>query len=150
MSLRFQNMSFYYPVFYLAYQAFFILMISISYLQSFTQYAVIAFQNLYIIDLIYLRPYNTLRKFNKLFHNATSVLNQAIVITAVGIVIRWNSLIDTPGQSDSNYELTVQCFLLLFFLSLAVTMAILRLVMFNKKVNFKCCKKDEIDVEEVQ
>jgi hypothetical protein len=36
------------------------------------------------------------------------------------------------------------------FLALAVAMAILRLAMFNKEVSFRCCKKEEIDVEDVQ
>lgn len=29
-------------------------------------------------------------------------------------------------------------------------MAILRIAMFNKEVNFKCCKKEEVDSDEVE
>lgn len=103
MSLKFQNMSFYYPVFYLGYQAIFILIISIIYLQSFSSYIVLTFQLIYLLTIIYLRPYNTLRKFNKLFHNLTIIINQVILIGITGIIIRWNNIIGSSYQSSSNY-----------------------------------------------
>jgi hypothetical protein len=150
MSIRFQNMSFYYPVVYLGYQAVFILVIAITYLQAYSAYAVLALQLLYLLAILYLRPYNTLRKFNKLFHNLTIVVNQVIAIGAVAIVMRWNSILGTAYQPSSNDELTAYCFLILVFLFLAILLALLRLLMFNKEVTFKCCKREEVDAEEVQ
>lgn len=147
MSLKFQNMSFYYPVLYLGYQAVFILIISIIYLQSFSAYIVLTLQLLYLLAIIYLRPYNTLRKFNKLFHNISIVINQVILIGITAIIIRWNSIIGTSYQPSSNTELTAYCFLILIFLFLAIAIAILRIVMFNKEVSFKCFKKEELDAE---
>lgn len=91
-------MSFYYPVMYLSYQAMLMLIISITYLQSNSSYITLSFQIVYLLLLIYLRPYNTLRKFNKLLHNVTIVFNQAFVITFVAIAIRWNQIIGTDYQ----------------------------------------------------
>ena len=103
MSLKFQNMSFYYPVMYLSYQAMFMLILAIDYLQSYSSYLVLSFQIIYLLLIIYLRPYNTLRKLNRLLHNVTIVFNQAFVITFVSIAIRWNQIIGTDYQKQSNY-----------------------------------------------
>jgi hypothetical protein len=99
MSIQFQNMSFYYPVFYLGYQAIFILIIAITYQQFDAAYITLAFQLVYLITLIYLRPYNTLRKVNKLIHNFTIIFNQFVVISFVAIAIRWNNIIGSTYQS---------------------------------------------------
>ena len=151
MSIRFQNMSFYYPVMYLCYQAVFMLLISIDYLQSNSSYIVLSLQIVYLLLLIYLRPYNTLRKLNRLLHNVTIVFNQAFVITFVSIAIRWNQIIDTEYQKQSNPELTAYCFLIFSFGLLAIILAIARLLTFNQDISFKCFKKDEADdVEHLQ
>ena len=98
MSIRFHNMRFYYPLFYLSYQAILILVIVIDYLQTFTPYAVLSLQIIYLCAIIYFRPYNTLRKFNKLFHNMTIVINHIILIRMTGIIIRWNSIIGSYSK----------------------------------------------------
>jgi hypothetical protein len=145
MSIQFQNMSFYYPVFYLGYQAIFILIIAITYHQNDSAYITLAFQIVYLITLIYLRPYNTLRKVNRLIHNITIIFNQVVVISFVAIAIRWNNIIGSTYQSESNYELTVYTFLILFFILISIALAVIRLVTFNQDISFKCCKKEEID-----
>lgn len=103
MSLKFQNMNFYYPVLYLLYQTIFIFVISITYTQNNSAYIVLSLQLIYLLFLIYLRPYNTIRKLNKLVHNFTIIYNQIFLILFIAIVIRWNSIIDTSYQSQSNY-----------------------------------------------
>lgn len=141
MSIKFRNMSFYYPIIYLAYQTIFILIISIDYGQPLTIYVVLSVQVIYLLAIIYLRPYNTLRKFNKLFHNVTIVFNQIFLIGVTCIVISCNLAVGSPSQSSTNLQLTVFCFMIVFFLALAITMGILRLAMFNKQVNFNFLKK---------
>jgi len=98
MSLRFSNMSEYYPILYLAYQAILILSIAIGYALKLTIYIVLIIQILYLFLIIYLRPYNTLRQLNKFLHNATIAFNQFTCIVVSYVVIRWNSIIGTAYQ----------------------------------------------------
>ena len=102
MSLRFSNMSEYYPILYLAYQAILILSIAIGYALRLTVYVVLIIQIAYFFLIIYLRPYNTLRQLNKFLHNATIAFNQFTCIVVSYVVIRWNSIIGTPYQETSN------------------------------------------------
>lgn len=141
MSLSFQNMSFYYPMVYINYNAIFILIISIVYNQSFAPYLLLTLQIIYLLFLIFARPYNTLRMINRSLHNISIIINQATSLTFLCIIIRWNSILGGNYQSQSNYELTVYCFLILAMLTLCIALTILRLYTFNREVNLKCCKK---------
>jgi hypothetical protein len=141
MNLKFDNMSFYYPPIYLTYQAFFILAIAIFDHLSFDIYLVLGAQVLYLIFLMVSRPYNTLRNFNKFMHNITIIINQLTTIIVVAIVIRWNTIYGTDSQIDSHTETSIYFFIILTLLVITLTLAIIRLAIFNKDVNFKCNKK---------
>ena len=141
MNVSFQNMSFYYPVLYLAYQTIFILTISVINTISFTQYFLLSLQIVYFGFILFIRPYNTVRGLNRFIHNFTILYNQFVTIFVLVVVIRWNAIVDTSYQTQSNDELTGYSILILIFLLFAVLLAILRLVIFNREVSFKCCKK---------
>jgi len=96
-------MKFFYPTIYLGYQVFFILAISITYSQNFTIYTTLILQILYLLFLIIAQPYNTLRQINKTIHNATIIFNQIFTIFISAVVIRWNSILGTSYQVQSNY-----------------------------------------------
>jgi hypothetical protein len=87
------------------------------------------------------RPYNTLRNFNKFMHNITIIINQLTTIIVVAIVIRWNTIYGTDSQIDSHTETSIYFFIILTLLVITLTLAIIRLAIFNKDVNFKCNKK---------
>jgi hypothetical protein len=136
-------MTFNYPVVYLAYQALFILTVSIINTQQLTIYIVLGLQIIYFIALIFYRPYNEVKNINKLVHNFTIGFNQCLGIAITGIVIRWNSLASAGSHIYSNSETTAEFFIIFIMALLALGLAVFRLIIFNREVNCKCCKKEE-------
>jgi len=141
MSLSFQNMKFNYPIIYLGYQALLILTLSILPADFFIVYIILSLQIVYLIFLIIYRPYNTIHRLNRLIHNVTIVFNQASSLTCLSIIMRWNKIIGTPYQTESDSELAAYSILLIFMLFVSFGLTIFRLAIFNKEVSFKCCKK---------
>lgn len=90
MSLKFENMFLSYPIIYLFYQCIFILLVEILSTQSYTIYLVLTYQSVYFVFILIVRPYNTVRIFNRILHNFTIAFNQALCILVVGIVMKWN------------------------------------------------------------
>lgn len=102
MHLSFDNMSFYYPIIYLSYQSLFLLTLSICQERDFGSYLVLGLQTLYLLFLILVRPYSTIRNFNRFLHNATIIFNQLTTIILVCIIIRWNTLYSSESQIISH------------------------------------------------
>jgi len=98
-------MKFNYPIIYLGYQALLILTLSILPADFFIVYIILSLQIVYLIFLIIYRPYNTIHRLNRLIHNVTIVFNQASSLTCLSIIMRWNKIIGTPYQTESDSEL---------------------------------------------
>ncbi len=141
MSLSFQNMNFFYPIVYIGYQSLFILTISILFIQRYSIYIILFLQIVYLFFLICKQPYNTLRRLNKTLHNATIIFNHFLTIFMTLLIIRWNSIVGSSYQILSSSEITAYAFLIGFMMIISLIMTILRLVIFNKEITFKCCKK---------
>lgn len=144
MYLRFQNMKFSYPIVYLAYQALFILALSILMAKTYVVYILLVMQVGYLVGLLVYRPYNTLRRLNRFLHNSTIVFNQLSTIFCLCVVMRWNAIIGSDYQQHSEQELTVYSFLMMCMLMISLGLAIFRLAIFNKEVSFDCLKKQEV------
>lgn len=102
-SLQFRNMKFHYPIIYLIYQALFIFTVSIFYAREYTIEVVISLQIVYFCFLIWLWPYNTTRKVNRILHNFTILFNQFIGIFASIVVMRWRVMLPGGLQIQSNF-----------------------------------------------
>ena len=93
---------------------------------------------IYLVILIVVRPYNTVRNCNRFLHNITIIWNQLVLISVLIIVLRWNQLYGTENQIDSKTLTVVLFFLVIFFLIASLILAIVRLCIFNKDVS---CRK---------
>lgn len=138
MSLRFRNMRLYYPVLYLIYQILHIAAVVIFYASDAAVYAVLALQLAYLALLLWLWPYNTPRKPNRILHNCTLLHNQLVCVLFSCAVLRWRALASGQAQVSSGREFTVYFFVLLALLLVAAVLAVLRLLIFDKDVH--CCQ----------
>jgi hypothetical protein len=102
MSLSFQKMKFNYPIIYLGYQALFILTLSILPAENFIVYIILSLQIAYLIVLIIYRPYNTIHRLNRLIHKVTIIFNQASSTACLSIIMRWNAILGTSYQVESD------------------------------------------------
>ena len=148
MYLKFDNMMLGYPTFYLIYQSFFILAISIFHDDQFAIYVVLGLQVVYLVVIVIVRPYNTVRNFNRFLHNIAIIYHQLALISVVVVVLWWNTVYSTQQQIDSNMTTTALAILIIFFLLLSLVFAILRICIFNQEVALKCCKKEEEELHE--
>lgn len=139
-SLQFRNMKFHYPIIYITYEALIIFIISILYARSFTIEVVLAVQILYLLFILWIWPYNTPRKINRILHNLTILFNQMTEIFATIVVMRWRILLPGEQSSKSNYEALAYFFIIFILLVTSLVLAIIRLAIFNKDVD--CCQRD--------
>jgi hypothetical protein len=148
LALRFRNMKPFYPLVYLSYQLLFICLLSIFYQRDYLIYILLACQLLYFALLLYLWPYNTPRKTNRILHNCTVLFNQFLLILTTVCAFRWRSVLPGDLQLQSNLEFTVYLFLIVGLLLCSTVLALLRLCIFNKDV--QCLQKaEEEDKEEL-
>ena len=141
LALRFRNMRLYYPVLYLIYQILHVAVIAIYYVYDAAVYAVLALQLAYLALVLWLWPYNTPRKLNRILHNFTLLHNQLVSVLFTCIAIRWRAVIAGSGQADSGGEFTAYFFLILVLLAVAAVLAVLRMLIFDKDV--QCCQAQE-------
>lgn len=95
-------MKFYYPVIYLIYQCLYISTVAIYYRYDFSVYVVLTMQIVYFLLLLWLWPYNTPRKINRILHNVSILYNQFVSIFIVFVVLRWRVLLPGELQVKSN------------------------------------------------
>lgn len=145
-------MSFGYPIIYLLYQLLMIFIIGLINDQSYSIYLAISFQSAYLIVIIIYRPYNEYNKFNSMLHNGTIIFNQSLTLFVTIVIIKWNSLYKENNYLESNSEVTAYFIIILICVILALALAILRLVYFNKPISGDCCKKqlEEEDFKQLQ